>query len=203
MTLYSRADDARCHRVRIVLAEKGLDVRVVETDPSGPPEDLIDLNPYQTVPTLVDRDLVVYEAGIVCEYLDERFPHPALASTDPAARAQMRVALRRIEQDWYAAADALEPGVDRRERERARRLLAESILAAEPLFRVRPWFLSEQFSQLDVAVAPILWRLPRWEIDAAGLGSASATVERYAARVFARPGFARSLSEAERGMRRK
>ena len=203
MTLYSRADDARCHRVRIVLAEKGLDVRVVETDPSRPPEDLIDLNPYQTVPTLVDRDLVVYEAGIVCEYLDERFPHPALASTDPAARAQMRVALRRIEQDWYAAADALEPGVDRRERERARRLLAESILAAEPLFRVRPWFLSEQFSQLDVAVAPILWRLPRWEIDAAGLGSASATVERYAARVFARPGFARSLSEAERGMRRK
>jgi RNA polymerase-associated protein len=205
MTLYSRALDARCHRVRFVLAEKGLDVRVVETDPARPPEDLIDLNPYQTVPTLVDRDLVVYEPGIICEYLDERFPHPALASTDPAARAQSRVALRRIEQDWYGVADALEPGpgADRRERERARRLLTESILAAEPLFRVRPWFLSEQFSQLDAAVAPILWRLPRWEIDLATLGSAAPVIERYAAKVFARPAFARSLSEAERGMRKK
>jgi RNA polymerase-associated protein len=205
MTLYSRADDARCHRVRIVLAEKGLDVRIVETDPARPPEDLIDLNPYQTVPTLVDRELVVYDPGIIIEYLDERFPHPTLASTDPAVRAQSRVALRRIEQDWYAVADALEPGLgnDRRERERARKMLAESILASEPLFRMRPWFLSDQFSQLDAAVAPILWRLPRWEIDLAALGSAAPAIERYASKVFARPSFVRSLSEAERAMRRK
>ena len=205
MTLYSRADDARCHRVRIVLAEKGLDVRIVDTDPARPPEDLIDLNPYQTVPTLVDRDLVVYEPGIIAEYLDERFPHPTLASTDPAVRAQARVALRRIEQDWYAVADALEPGLgnERRERERARKMLAESILASEPLFRMRPWFLSEQLSQLDAAVAPILWRLPRWEIDVAALGSAAPAIERYAAKVFARPAFVRSLSEAEKAMRRK
>jgi RNA polymerase-associated protein len=205
MTLYSRADDARCHRVRIVLAEKGLDVRIVETDPARPPEDLIDLNPYQTVPTLVDRDLVVYEPGIIAEYLDERFPHPSLASTDPAARAQTRVALRRIEQDWYAVADTLEPGVgcDRRERDRARKMLAESILASEPLFRLRPWFLSDQFSQLDAAVAPILWRLPRWEIDLNALGAAAPSIERYAAKVFARPSFARSLSEAERSLRKK
>ena len=205
MTLYSRADDARCHRVRIVLAEKGLDVRIVDTDPARPPEDLIDLNPYQTVPTLVDRDLVVYEPGIIAEYLDERFPHPTLASTDPAVRAQARVALRRIEQDWYAVADALEPGLgnERRERERARKMLAESILASEPLFRMRPWFLSEQFSQLDAAVAPILWRLPRWDIDVAALGSAAPAIERYAAKVFARPAFVRSLSEAEKAMRRR
>ena len=205
MTLYSRADDARCHRVRIVLAEKGLDVRIVDTDPARPPEDLIDLNPYQTVPTLVDRDLVVYEPGIIAEYLDERFPHPTLASTDPAVRAQARVALRRIEQDWYAVADALEPGLgnERRERERARKMLAESILASEPLFRMRPWFLSEQFSQLDAAVAPILWRLPRWEIDVAALGSAAPAIERYAAKVFARPAFVRSLSEPEKAMRRR
>ena len=203
MTLYSRADDARCHRVRIVLAEKGLGVRIVETDPGQPPEDLIDLNPYQTLPTLVDRELVVYDPGIVCEYLDERFPHPSLGSTDPAVRAQTRVALRRIEQDWYAVADVLEPGADRRERERARKMLAESILASEPLFRARPWFLSEQFSQLDAAVAPILWRLPRWEIDTAALGAAAPSIERYAAKVFARPAFVRSLSEAERGMRKR
>ena len=180
MTLYSRAEDPRCHRVRIVLAEKALEARVVETNPAHPPEDLIDLNPYQTVPTLVDRDLVVYEPGIICEYLDERFPHPSLASTEPAARAQARVALRRIEQDWYVVADALETGLgnDRRERDRARKMLAESVLASEPLFRVRPWFLSEQFSQLDAAVAPILWRQPSWDIDLAALGAAAPSIER-------------------------
>jgi RNA polymerase-associated protein len=205
MTLYSRAEDARCHRVRIVLSEKALDTRVVEVDPARPPEDLIDLNPYQSVPTLVDRDLVVYDPGIICEYLDERFPHPSLASSDPAARAQARVALRRIEHDWYLAADVLEPGpgADRRERDRARKLLAESIVASEPLFRLRPWFLSEQFSQLDAAVLPILWRLPRWDVDVASLAAAAPSIERYALKAFARPSFLRSLSEAERGMRRK
>jgi RNA polymerase-associated protein len=204
MTLYSRADDPRCHRVRIVLAEKGLEVRIVETDPAHPPEDLIDLNPYQTVPTLVDRELVVYDPGIICEYLDERFPHPSLASTEPAARAQARVALKRIEQDWYVAADSLEPGVgsERRERDRARKMLAESVLASEPLFRVRAWFLSDHFSQLDAAVAPILWRLPKWDIDVATIGTAAPSIERYATRLFARPSVVRSLSIAERAMRR-
>lgn len=205
MTLYSRADDARCHRVRIVLSEKALDVRIVEVDPARPPEDLIDLNPYQTVPTLVDRDLVVYEPGIICEYLDERFPHPSLASADPGTRAQSRLALRRIEQEWYAVADALEPrpGADRRDRERGRKLLVESIVASEPLFRLRPWFLSEQFSQLDAAVAPILWRLPRWDIDVAALAASSPAIDRYAAKAFARPSFQRSLSGTERGMRKQ
>jgi stringent starvation protein A len=203
MTLYSRADDARCHRVRFVLAEKALEVRVVDTDPARPPEDLIDLNPYQTVPTLVDRDLVVYEAGIICEYLDERFPHPPLTPMDPGARAQSRLALRRIEQEWYAVADLLESGAgaDRRERERSRKLLTESLLAAEPLFKVRPWFLADQFSQLDAAVAPILWRLHRWDIDFAAIAATAPEIERYATKVFARPSFRHSLSNAERNMR--
>jgi stringent starvation protein A len=203
MTLYSRADDARSHRVRFVLAEKALEVRVVETDPARPPEDLIDLNPYQTVPTLVDRDLVVYEPGIICEYLDERFPHPPLTPLDPGARAQARVALKRIEQDWYGVADILESnaGADRRERERSRKILTESVLAAEPLFKVRPWFLSDQFSQLDAAVAPILWRLLRWEIELATIGTAVPEIERYCGRVFARPAFRHSLSDTERHMR--
>ena len=94
MTLYSRAVDARCHRVRLVLAEKALATRIVETDLVRPPEDLIDLNPYQTVPTLVDRDVVVYKPNIICEYIDERFPHPSMASTDPVSRAHARLALR-------------------------------------------------------------------------------------------------------------
>ena len=198
MTLFSRGDDPHSHRVRIVVAVKGLEVRVVEADPSRPPEDLIDLNPYQTVPTLVDRDLVVYESGIICEYLDERFPAPALLPTDPAARAQARVALHRIEQDWYAHSPALESG-DRREQQRVRRLLVESIVAAEPLFRMKAWFLSDQFSLLDATVAPILWRLPHWEIE---LPAGAQSVERYAQKVFARPFFLASLARAEREMRR-
>jgi RNA polymerase-associated protein len=198
MTLFSRGDDARSHRVRIVLAEKALEVRLVEVDPAHPPEDLIDLNPYQTVPTLVDRDLVVYESGIICEYLDERFPHPGLMPSDPAARAQARVALRRIELDWYAVADGLH-GTDRREKDRARKALVESVLAAEPLFKLRAWFLSDQFSMLDVAIAPVLWRLPQWGVD---LGSSAPTVESYSKRLFARPSFRGSLSSDERSMRR-
>ncbi len=197
MTLFSRGEDAHSHRVRIVAAIKGLDIRVVEVDPARPPEDLIDLNPYQSVPTLVDRDLVVYEAGIVCEYLDERFPAPSLLPADPGARAQARVALHRIERDWYALAPALEAG-DVREQQRARRALLESVLASEPLFRLRPWFLSDQFSQLDAAVAPILWRLPRWGVVPPGSVEA---MERYARRVFAHPAFRASLSRAEREMR--
>lgn len=198
MTLYSRGDDARCQRVRIVLAEKELDVRVVEVDAARPPEDLIDLNPYQTLPTLVDRDLVVYDAGIICEYLDERFPHPGLMPADPAARAHARVALRRVEQEWYAVADEF-ARVERRDRDRVRKALAESILASEPLFRLRPWFLSDQFSLLDASIAPVLWRLPAWGVD---LGGNAPGVERYSRKVFARASFLKSLSARERDARR-
>jgi len=197
MTLFSRGDDPRSHRVRIVAAAKGLEIRIIDVDPSRPPEDLIDLNPYQSVPTLVDRELVVYEAGIICEYLDERFPAPSLSPVDPAGRAQSRVALHRIELDWYALIPGLE-SADRRDQHRSRKLLQESIVASEPLFRIKPWFLSEHFSQLDAAIAPILWRLPRWGVD---LPVAGQSVERYARRVFAHPAFGASLSEAERGMR--
>jgi len=197
MTLFSRADDAHSHWVRFVLAEKALGVRLIEADVARPPEDLIDLNPYQAVPTLIDRDLVVYDARIVSEYLDERYPHPALLPTDPAGRAQTRVALHRIEQDWYALLPALE-GSDRREQIRARKLLRDSVIAAEPLFRARSWFLSEQFSVLDVAVAPMLWRLRRWEID---VSDVAPSVQRYAQRLFARPGFRAGLSGVERDMR--
>jgi RNA polymerase-associated protein len=197
MTLFSRGDDPHSHRVRFVVATKGLEVRTVETDPLHPPEDLIDLNPYQTVPTLVDRDLIVYEAGIICEYLDDRFPAPALMPADPGARAQTRVALHRIAQDWYSLVPSLESS-ERRDQQQARRVLLESLVASEPLFRMRPWFLSDQFSQLDAAVTPILWRLRRWEID---LPETVPAIDRYARRVFAIPAFRGSLSRAEEAMR--
>jgi RNA polymerase-associated protein len=197
MTLFSRGNDPHCHRVRIALAAKGLAVQLVECDPARPPEDLIDLNPFQAVPTLVDRDLVVYGAGIVSEYIDERFPAPSLLPGDPAGRAQTRVTLHRIEQDWYALVPALEGG-ERRDEQRARRLMLETVLAAEPLFKVKPWFLSDQFSVLDAAVAPILWRLPRWGVE---LPAGLVALERYMQRLFAFPAFRSSLSEVEQGMR--
>jgi stringent starvation protein A len=197
MTLFSRRDDPHSHCVRIVLAVKGLETRLVECDPARPPEDLIDLNPFQSVPTLVDRELVVYGAGIIGEYLDERFPSPALLPGDPAGRAQARIALHRIEQDWYALVPALECG-ERRDEQRARRLMLETVLAAEPLFRVKPWFLSDHFSLLDATVAPILWRLPRWRVAPP---AAVTALERYAQRLFAHPAFRASLSETEQGMR--
>lgn len=197
MTLFSRGDDPRSHRVRIVAAAKGLEARIVDVDPARPPEDLIDLNPYQTVPTLVDRELVVYEAGIICEYLDERFPAPALLPVDPAARAQARVALHRIELDWYSLVPSLE-SAERREQQKARRLLMESVVSSDLLFRMRPWFLSDHFSQLDAAAAPMLWRLPRWGVE---LPVAAQGVERYARRVFSHPAFVASLSRLEREMR--
>jgi RNA polymerase-associated protein len=197
MTLFSSADDPHCHRVRIVLAAKGLEVRVVESDPARPPEDLIDLNPFQSLPTLADRDLVVYGPGIICEYLDERFPSPSMIPADPAGRAQARIARHRIAQDWYSLVPALESG-ERREQQRQRRVLLESIVAVEPLFRMRPWFLADQFSLLDAAVAPILWRLGRWDVE---LPASAQAVDRYAKRVFAHPAFRASLSPVELEMR--
>jgi RNA polymerase-associated protein len=197
MTLYSRGDDPHCHRVRIVLAAKGLEARVVECDPARPPEDLIDLNPFLSLPTLVDRDLVVHGPAIACEYLDERFPVPALMPGDPGGRAQARIVMQRLEQDWYTLVPALE-GSDRRELQRARRLLLENVVGAEPLLRLKPWFFADHFSLIDAAVAPILWRLPHWGV---ALPDTVPAVERYASRLLAHPAVRGSLSVVEREMR--
>jgi RNA polymerase-associated protein len=197
LTLFSRSDDPHCHWVRIVVAEKALAVRVVDVDPSRPPEDLIDLNPYQSVPTLVDRDLVVYEPRVIGEYLDERYPHPPMLPNDPGNRAQARVAMHRIERDWYGCAQLMARS-EGRESQKLRRLMLESILASEPLFRIKPWFLSDHFSLLDAAVAPILWRLPEWKIE---LPATAQSILRYGEQVFARPSVRQSMSETEREMR--
>lgn len=198
MTLFSKADDPWSHRTRIVLAEKSIHVEIIDVHEGNLPEDLLDLNPYQSVPTLVDRDLVLYDSRVIIEYLDERFPHPPLMPVDPVARAQFRVALYRIERDWYNLAHQIADPADRKTAQHARKILRDSILASADVFKAKPYFLSDEFSLVDATIAPILWRLPAWEID---LPPQAQAISKYASLVFSRPAFRHALSRLEQEMR--
>jgi stringent starvation protein A len=198
MTLFSKADDPWSHRTRIVFAEKSIPVEMIDVQEGNLPEDLLDLNPYRSVPTLVDRDLVLYDSRVIMEYLDERFPHPPLMPVDPVARAQFRLALYRIERDWYSLAHQIDDRTDRKLGQQARKILRESILASADVFGAKPYFLSDDFSLVDATIAPILWRLPAWEID---LAAQAPTINKYANLIFSRPTFRQSLSRVEQEIR--
>ena len=198
MTLFSRPDDPWSHRTRLVLAEKGISVDVIDVDASQMPEDLLDLNPYHSAPTLVDRDLVLYDSRVIIEYLDERFPHPPLMPVDPVTRAQFRLALFRIETDWYSIAEEAEQNPEGKLGTKSRKMLRESILQSTELFGAKPFFLSDEFSLVDCTIAPLLWRLPVYGVD---LGSGAKPIEAYMDRVFARRSFQQSLTELEQEMR--
>ena len=198
MTLFSLPTCIHSHRTRIVLAEKNINIEIVNVEGSDLPEDLMDLNPYHTVPTLVDRDLVLYDSRVIVEYLDERFPHPPLMPVDPVTRAQFRLALFRIETDWYQLAEEYDADGDRRLSAKSKKQLRESILASAELFAADKYFLSEDFSLVDCSIAPILWRLPVYGIE---LGSQAEPIEEYMKRVFERPSFQESLTELEQEMR--
>ncbi|KFZ37522.1 stringent starvation protein A [Shewanella mangrovi] len=196
MTLFSGADDLYSHQVRIVLAEKGVTVDVLQVDPNELPEDLLELNPYNSVPTLVDRELVLYESRIIMEYLDERFPHPPLMPVYPVSRGQTRLMMHRIEKDWYSLVERIRTN-DRADQ--ARKELLESILAIAPVFAEVPYFMSEEFGLADCYLGPLLWRLPALGIELDG--KASKEIKGYMTRVFERESFKASLTEAEREMR--
>ena len=197
MTLFSKPTDPWSHRTRLVLAEKSITIDIVDVDDGNLPEDLLDLNPYNSVPTLVDRDLVLYDSRVIMEYLDERFPHPPLMPVDPVTRAQFRLALFRIEHDWYSLACKLDaPGP--KDVAQLRKELRDFVLSSADLFKVKPYFLSDEFSMVDATIAPILWRLPRYEID---LPPQAQPILKYANTIFSRPAFRASLSETEREVR--
>jgi len=198
MTLFSHADDMYSHQTRIVLAEKGVGVDINLVDLANLPEDLLDLNPYGTVPTLIDRELALYEAKIIVEYLDERFPHPPLMPVYPVSRGRSRLMMHRIEQDWYSLAKVIIAG-PATEAAKARQELKESLLSIAPILNEAPYFMSEEYSLVDCYLAPLLWRLPVFGIELEGQGSKE--LKTYMLRLFERESFQASLTEAERELR--
>jgi len=172
-------------------------VEIEDVDPNNKPADLLHLNPYNSLPTLVDRDLVLYDSRVVSEYLDERFPHPPLMPVDPVSRARSRLALFRIEKDWYELLPLLE-GKDAKKADKARKTLKDSLIASADVFAAKPFFLSDEYTLVDATVAPMLWRLKHYGIE---LPKEAEAVSKYAKRMFDREGFQLSLTESEREMR--
>lgn len=194
MTLFS-GNDVYSHQARIVLAEKGVNYEVVEVTSDNVPEDLLDLNPYGSVPTLIDRDLVLYEASIVMEYLDERFPHPPLMPVYPVTRGRSRLMMHRIQKEWYSQYEVIVNGTEVKAK-KARKELQESIMALAPVFASNPYFMSDEFSLVDCVIAPLLWRAEQLGIEISGRGSKA--IHDYMERIFERESFKVSLTEEER-----
>ena len=200
MTLYSSANDPYSHRVRIVLAEKGVTFDLVDVHSSAKAmEELAEFNPYCTFPTLVDRDLVLYQSEIIMEYLDERFPHPPLLPVYPVAKGRSRLMIHRVNEDWYALLNKIiEPGDYYPELDLIRKKLVDSITSVTPIFAEMPFFLSEEFSLVDCCIAPLLWRLPKLGIH---LPPQAAPIAQYAERIFKRESFQASLADVEKAVK--
>ncbi len=197
MTLYSDAQNAYSHRVRMVLAEKNITVEIQDVDPLNLTDDLMDLNPYGTLPTLVDRDLVLFESRIIMEYLDERFPHPPLLPVDPVSRARSRLLMFRVEQDWYTLMDKIQAG--RKDQvTKARKELRESLSVTAPVFEAKRYFMSDELTLVDCVIAPLLWRLPALGVE---LPAQAKAIKEYAARLFDKESFKSSMTELEAEMR--
>lgn len=193
MTLFSNKTDIYCHQVRIVLAEKGVAYETEVVEPQVISEDLMELNPYGTIPTLVDRDLVLFNSRIIMEYLDERFPHPPLMPVYPVARGKSRLLMLRIEQDWYSLLELAEKGNDQEKADALKRL-KEELLAIAPIFSQTAYFMSEEFSLVDCYIAPLLWRMQQLGVEFNGAGSKA--IKAYMDRVYQRDSFLQSVGES-------
>ena len=199
MTLLSDPYSHYSHRVRIVLAEKGVTCDIIDTDGKNLPADLVDVNPYGSLPTLLDRDLVLYESKVIMEYLDERFPHPPLLPVYPVARGESRLYIYRIERDWCALVDAIESGKTS-EAEKLAKDLADGFVGIAPIFADKPFFMSEEFTLVDCCLGPVLWRLESLGVKLPNNKQVKPLLE-YMKRLFDMESFQESLSEIEREMR--
>ncbi len=197
MTLYSGPTDIYSHQVRIVLAEKGVSVDIINVDANHPSEDLTELNPYGTLSTLVDRDLVLFNSHIIMEYLDERFPHPPLLPVYPVARAKCRLLMYRIERDLYQRVKSIEEGSPKQAQAEGEALKKDLVLM-EPIFAEKPYFMNDEFTLVDCVLSPLLWRLSYLGIQ---LPRSAKAIANYENRLFDRESFQASLNEAEREYR--
>ena len=199
MTFFSDGEDHYSHRVRIVLAEKAVTVDIIDVDPFNKPDELADVNPYNELPALVDRDLVLYEPNVMMEYLDERFPHPPLLPVYPVARAESRLYMYRMQREWAALADLILTSKDQAAIEKAQKELRESLINVAPIFQEKPYFMSDEFTIVDCCLAPILWRLPILGVEISK--EQAQPLFDYMDLIFDRESFKESLSEAEQEMR--
>jgi len=201
MALFSDPKDHYCHRVRIVLEEKGVVSEIVDTDNDKLSEELLEVSPYAQLPVLADRDVALYDSVTLMEYLDERFPHPPLLPVYPGTRANMRLYIKRIEKDWCSIYDKLVGGnLNEKEKKKAKQKLRSLIVSTAPVFKEKPFFMSEDFSLVDCCIAPLLWRLPLVEIEIPK-DTKNRSIHEYMKRVFTRPCFLESLSEFEKDIR--
>ncbi len=199
LTLYSGATCPFSHRCRLVLHEKGMDFQIIDVDLLNKPEDLAVLNPYNQVPVVVERDLVLYESNIINEYLDERFPYPQLMPVEPAMRARARLLLYRFEEEIFSHVHLLEKNPDEKTAEAARVAIREALIQLAPFFEKKLFLISDEITIVDIALAPLLWRLSSYGIK---MPDNAHAVYRYADRLFARPSFQESLTPSEKAMRR-
>lgn len=196
MDLYTRSDDPAGHAIRLVLAEKGVGARLMEVDEGSPPEDLLNLSPHGSLPSLISREITLYAMPIIVEYLDERYPHPPLMPFDPVLRARVRLFVREVANGWYGLCNEVVGGTQRC-KSRARRELAEIIVANEEIFEAGPFLLNDHYGVADCAVAPVLWRLPHLGVR---LPADARALKGYMKRTFHRMSFAGSLTQRERAM---
>ena len=200
MTLYSGITCPFSHRCRFVLFEKGMDFEIKDIDTFNKPEDLAVINPYNQVPVLVERDLILYESNIINEYLDERFPHPQLMPADPVMRGRGRLVLFRLEKELFVHVATLEnQAATAKEQAKAREAIAQGLTMIAPAYAKNKYVLGDDFSMIDVALAPLLWRLEHYDLK---LGKSAAPLLKSAERIFQRPAFAEALTPAEKAMRK-
>lgn len=199
MIFYSDPVCHYSHRVRIVLAEKGVSVDIENVDGNKIPADVAELNPYGSLPTLVDRDLALFETKVMMEYLDERFPHPPLLPVYPVARALSRQYMHRIEKDWSVKVDLIVHKSETKGAENARKELRDSLVTVAPIFSELPYFMNEEFTLVDCCLAPILWRLSELDIKLPNNRQTKPLLA-YMDRLFQRPSFQEGLSDLEREM---
>jgi len=198
MTLYSGTTCPFSQRCRIVLYEKGMDFQIIDVDIHNKPEDLAVMNPYNRVPVLVERDLILHEANIINEYIDERFPHPQLMPADPVMRGRARLFLHRFEQELFSHVESIEHG-SQKMADKARVAVRDNLAQLAPLFAKHKFMLGDEFSMLDVAIAPLLWRLDHYGI---AMPKQAAALLKYGERLFSRPAFIEALTPSEKAMRK-